>query len=107
MGSQPGEREFRRAGVISDPLTFQDSVQAAIRRRAKTDTLEVVFDLRLQDDYEKLRQLVEELIPMERDGFYRAIIIGDIVIKAKEMGIKWSRYPKYPDEKSGGTSREP
>ncbi len=96
-----GEHEFRPAhgGTI-------ESIGAASTERSRLDTADIIMDLRMPDDYEELKRLVNDLLPMERTGFYRTSVTREKAGQIQDMGINISIYPNYPDQPKRKTRRE-
>jgi hypothetical protein len=69
--------------------------------RTKNEKLALSMDLTKPEDYEFVLKLVDSLLPMERLGFYHAVVTRELAGRIQTRRIRTNRYPDYPDEGEG------
>ncbi len=91
-----GEYKFKPAEMYSSREEMEQS-----RRNREPDLTQekhITIDLRKQDDYDFLKQLVDSLIPMEKKGYYHTVTTFRIIDKIKKRNIEYAPYPRFPGE---------
>ncbi len=91
-----GEYKFKLAETYSSREEMEQS-----RRNREPDWSRedhIVMDLRKQEDYDFVKELVDSLIPMEKEGYYHIVTTLRVIDKIKSHRIEYTRYPRYPDK---------
>jgi hypothetical protein len=91
-----GEYKFRRQELLTEAQVRV--LDEGRWERTKHEKLSLSIDLRKPEDYEFVKQLVDSLAPMERPGFYHAVVTRELSARIQARHIPTERYPGYPGE---------
>jgi len=89
-----GEYEFE----LAETYASREEARKSRRNRPRSDSVDLVLDLRDSLDYEYAEELIDSLIPMERAGYYRVVIPFEIMKQLRARPIQYENYPVYPGD---------
>lgn len=97
-----GEYKFRLGDKITNISSRQNENQRTKGKLAKTVEYKIVLDLRANKHREYVISLGVYISPMEKKGYFWAIVPKIIISDISSRGIGYAMYPDYPNE--GGTT---
>ncbi|MCP4567260.1 MAG: hypothetical protein GY841_06745 [FCB group bacterium] len=92
-GRLRGEYKFHRVKTVVDPPKFKP---AEIEMEADS-TYDLILDLRQKDDYEFVKEIIPDLNPLAKTGYYRAVIPKNLLKQIIDRRVRLNAYPDYPD----------
>ncbi|MFZ5981485.1 MAG: hypothetical protein ACOYVF_12735 [Candidatus Zixiibacteriota bacterium] len=91
-----GEYKFHQAEMFTDFEAYGQKATEVERAEEHARIYEITLDLRDPQEFEYVKGLVDSLVPMEEEGFYRATVTGAIKKQLRANKIKLGIYPEKP-----------